>query len=160
MRSKEERKTNPARQVRKKKKRNRNKNKVRASKTKFKSPSANRQTFTDGETFLNWLRFYNAALCRLWYQREQRQLSGCKLTLQTGCDRSGWKGWVRGRLKRFPAPQAFDAWEHAKVRQLRWWERKDVGYREKKRNSHGEERRGTTPNRVSYRNLVQVHVRL
>lgn len=61
MRSTKERKTNPER----KKKEIGIKIKWRASKTKFKSPSANRQTSTDGETFLNWLRFYNAALCHL-----------------------------------------------------------------------------------------------
>lgn len=133
------------RQVRQKKGSNKKKiNKVLASKTKFKAPSANRQTLTDGENFLNWLRFYDAALRCLWYQRKRRQLWGCKLRLQTGCDGSGWKGRVRGRLNRFPAPRAFDTWEHATVRQLRWWEGKDVGYREEKRKSCGEERRGKT----------------
>lgn len=120
-----------------------------ASKTNFKSPSVNRLTFTDGEIFLNWLRFHDTALCCLWYQRNQRQLAGGKFRLLTGFDRSGWKGWVRGRLNRFPAPQAFDTWEHAKGRQLQWWEKKDVGYRKNKRNSHGEERRDTPPR--SYR---------
>lgn len=121
-------KINPGRQVRGKRGNNNN-NKVLESKSNFKSPSANRQTFTEGEAFLKGLRFHDTALCCFCYQRKQWQPSGGKLELPKGCDRSGRKGWVRGSLNSFHAPQAFDTGEHAEGSQLEWGEKKDVGYR-------------------------------
>lgn len=107
-------KINPGRQVRGK--RGNNKNKVLESKSNFKSPSANRQTFTEGEMFLKGLRFHDTTLCCFCYQRKQWQPSGGKLELPKGCDRRGWKGWVRGSLNSFLAPLAFEMGEHAEVR--------------------------------------------
>lgn len=129
-------KINPGRQVRGKRGNN-NENKVLESKSNFKSPSANRQTFTEGEMFLN-------VLCCFCYQRKQWQPSGSKLELPKGCHRSGWKGWVRGSLNSFRAPQAFDTGEHAEGSQLEWGEKKDVVYREDYREKQpwvGEERK-------------------